>query len=501
MNMKQKRKYNRSPILSTLEKRFSSLGDKVGLLNEKMSLNYKHIDRASFYYACELADNGIKKGQLCGLIIDSQLEFFIVMLALWRIGAVPVIINSDLSKEKLHTVLTDANLSLLLMTDQKKDGFNHINSLMITPIERMVNEKYDCPDIEVSEHDLAAILYTSGSTGIPKGVMLSHRVLGRNFLAAGQQLKLSENDRWLFNIPFRFTSAICHFWTGLMAGATVIALDRMFFPAQFSGIIEDFHATGVGVSPIQVRWLVKSIERPGERLQELKKVMASGDTLHKQTWQLFIKKFPHVELHHVYGMTELGGRFCFLDPSRAFDKIGSVGKPIQGAVCTVRSTSTGKELPFGKIGEVYASGDLLMDGYYRLPEETAGTLTEYGIKTGDLGFMDEEGYLFLQGRVDDMFKSSGEKVSTVLIEQTIMNLDIFHDVTVLAVPDKYLGMVPMVFFVPKENKGFNRSKVIGKLRAILPPSHVPHRFLELSSLPRVGSGKIAKHKLIDMVVR
>jgi len=466
---------------------------------DSRSLTIGDLRRAASGYAAFLRERSIARADLCVLAMGSGEEYFPLMLGLWWIGAAPVILNKDLDEGKARTVLTSMQPRVLLTPAEGGLDVPGIPSIAVPKLDQALACSDEPGEPVATDEDVAAVLFTSGSTGLPKGVVHTHASLGGNFLSAGEALGLKPGMRWLFNIPFTFTSAICHVWTGLSAGCEVVALDQMCFPPQFKGLIEEFEADGVGGSPLHARWLADAVEGPGE-LAGLRKFMTSGDALREPVWSDFLDKFPHVELHHVYGMTELGGRFCFLPPDRVRDKVGSAGRPMRGLSVAVRCSETGRELPAGEAGDVYASGSLLMREYHNLPQVTAETLTEHGLRTGDVGRLDDEGFLFLEGRSDDVFKSSGEKVSAVLIERTLQQMGVFADVAVIGVADDYLGMAPMVFFVAGKG-GFDRRAVLRELNDRLPPSHVPHRFLEVEAVPRTGSGKVVRKSLRDLAAR
>ena len=172
-----------------------------------------------------------------------------------------------------------------------------------------------------------------------------------------------------------------------------------------------------------------------------------------------------------------------------------MGTPIAGLTVTIRDDS-GREIAEPDVeGEIAVSGDWLFDGYYRNPEETAKTLRGGIFFTGDLGFKDADGCLYVSGRTDDVFKSAGQKVSVVSIAMALMETGLFDDVAVWPVNHASFGNVPHVFYKLKPNAIFERGPLIKALRAALPPNHLPRGFTPLPSIPRTGSGKIKRGEL------
>jgi len=155
----------------------------------------------------------------------------------------------------------------------------------------------------------------------------------------------------------------------------------------------------------------------------------------------------------------------------------------------------GAAVPAGETGELYVTGPLVMQGYLDEPEITVRTLTEHGLRTGDFGHVDADGYVWVAGRQDDIIKRGGEKVSVVHVQEALLALGRFHDVAVIAVPDEILGHVPVAFVVPREPDGFRGSRVLRELRDVLPSTSLPSRIVAVERIPRTGSGKAVRAEL------
>lgn len=475
-----------SPLIQVMEANFASQAQRTCLEVEDRSLTYSRMDAASRGAAQALAKLGLGPGSRVGLWSEGPaMGFFVALAALLRMGAVPVPLGSKNTPEHIARIKDIAGLTHVVVGDGQTPPVEGLQLIEFSALSG--DESWQPP--QVGTDDLGALLFTSGSTGAPKGVMLSHRALGGNVLAIGQALGLTPDDRWYFNTPFTFTSAICHFLTCLLAGCTVHADDRFSFPAQTVASINECQATGFAGSPIQIRWFVEALESVSQ-VPTLKRLMSSGDAMPESTIRHINEKLGGVQYYYVYGMTELGGRFCVCPPQDSLRKLGSVGKPLQGLQAQIRDTETLALLEPGEMGEVFASGEWLMDGYLNQPEKTAQTITEFGLRTGDMGRMDRDGFLYLLGRADNVFKSGGEKISTVLIEKALVALGGFADVAVLGVPDDYLHTVPKVYYVLQPDVEFDRREVLNQLRQTLPDSHLPSLFEEIGAIPRTGSGKV-----------
>jgi acyl-CoA synthetase (AMP-forming)/AMP-acid ligase II len=222
--------------------------------------------------------------------------------------------------------------------------------------------------------------------------------------------------------------------------------------------------------------------------------VSSGDHLPQPVIEKFARLLPGVGLFNMYGLTEVSGRLCILPPGELDARVGSVGRPI-GDMRVVARRGDGAEAAAGEVGELFVTGPLLMQGYLDEPEITARTLTPDGLRTGDFGRVDGDGFVWIEGRKDDIIKRGGEKVSIVHVQQALQGLGRFADVAVLAAPDEILGHVPVAFVVPLEPDTFRASRLLRELRGVLPSTSLPSRVVAVPEIPRTGSGKAVRKEL------
>ena len=207
---------------------------------------------------------------------------------------------------------------------------------------------------------------------------------------------------------------------------------------------------------------------------------------------------PGVRLFNMYGLTEVSGRLCVLPPADLDARPGSVGRPI-GDMRVVARRGDGTPAAPGETGELFVTGSLLMREYLAEPEITRRTLTADGLRTGDFGHVDADGYVWIAGRKDDIIKRGGEKVSIVHVQQALQSLERFADVAVVAAPDDILGHVPVAFIVPLPGEVVKPSRLLRELRGVLPPSSLPTRAVVVDEIPRTGSGKAIRARLLELL--
>jgi len=416
-------------------------------------------------------------------------RFWIDLLALWGIAAVPVPLEPNVNAEHAAGIRVKAEpVALLRGSDEPPVELADLSALAECDGSRTAAETTVRP---VSARDLALILFTSGTTGLPKGVMLSHGALLANARGTLEVLALTSDDRLFMAIPFRFVSALSHFLTVALRGAALMGTERRMLQSDFCTVLSASGASAFGGGPVQVRWLA---EYAATRPLNLRWLMSSGDHLSPEIIGQVRERMPGTTIFVAYGLTEVGGRFCMLPPEHLDSVCGSVGRPIPGMDIAVLDERR-QPVPTGEIGEVYAQGPCVFDGYSGDLEVTRQCLSDDGFKTGDQGYSDGDGWLFLRGRSDNVFKSAGIKVSTLPIADALMAVDCFADVAVVPAEDPALGKVPVCYYVMKDGSQFDKGSVLRSLRGTLPASHFPREFLPLPSIPRTASGKVDRRRL------
>jgi acyl-CoA synthetase (AMP-forming)/AMP-acid ligase II len=418
-----------------------------------------------------LKKNGVLPGDCILISSERHVVHFVSLLGAWSVGAVavPLAANSN-SNPSVN------QLSPRLVIDNA--FFNAIEDLVFDT------------GIEIGER-AGIIIFTSGSTGAPKAVDLPASVILRNSERTSTALRLGQDDRILINTPPYFTSAVIHFLTLMAAGGSVVASSGFHFGSSLETLLKTHACTGFGGAPAHLVRLFDTTPPP-VLPERFRFVVSSGDHLSPSLIQKILADHPGLAIFTLYGLTEVGGRLCVLDSGELPNRAGSVGKPLPGMSVTVRR-SDGSVAAAKEIGEVFVEGPLLMRGYLNDVVATQATLTPLGLRTGDFGYLDEEGFLWLVGRQDGMFKSAGEKVSTALVAEKLLLSGLVSDVAVIAEEDPFLGRAPHAYVVPVDGVALEKVKAFA--RQALPPSHMPKKWHSVTSIPRTGSGKVIREEL------
>jgi acyl-coenzyme A synthetase/AMP-(fatty) acid ligase len=472
--------------------------EKPAILCGEQTLTSRALAAAIMARAELLRKSGVTEGARCLIFSGRGLAFWVDFIALWAIGAVAVPVESAVAQDHAAEIIRCAAPGFVSGRPENAPAvLKDLPELAEVDLERSDMPGAPWRDLvaPVRGADLAAVLFTSGTTGLPKGVRVRHEMLLHNALGTQSVLDLRPSDRLLFAIPFRFISSISHTLVTLLSQATLICTEEPLMPGALIALVRDRQVTAFGGAPLQLHFISQSDR---EVLPHLRWVMSSGDHLPVAVIERLRTKFPGLRINTVYGLTELAGRFCALPPDDIERRAGSVGRPIPGLTLKLLDDQ-GKACPPGEIGHVYAEGVSCFDGYMENEPATREAPTPEGYKTGDLGHLDEEGYLFLSGRSDSVFKRSGLKLSTLPIADALVATELFADVAVIPKPDEIQGHVPVVYYVLKPASKFDRGAVQAALRKSLPVNSLPVAYHAIDRVPRTGSGKIDRRKLAELI--
>ena len=418
-------------------------------------------------YRAAMTAAGVGAGDLVAVESGRGIDYWVDVLAVWSLHAVMVPLDGR-----------DEPARRKLITDQ-------LGQYYLSAMDGSVSlQQADQPKPDVT--GAGAIVFTSGSTGLPKGAVLT---LEQVFMNARSTLEhLPVHDRHAVAIPFHFVSALSHFMAAFLSGGALIGTERRLFPADLTDLIAESRATSFGGAPVQLNWIA---DGEGDRVPTLQWVMSSGDALQVSTIRRLQERFPSLEIYTLYGLTELAGRFCILPAAEVETFAGSVGRPITGLAARVAGEQ-GETLPPKEVGEIVASGPLVKLRYLHEPMP-ADPDAERSFPTGDLGYMAENGLIYLSGRRDDVFKVGGEKVSSVEVQEAIRQTGLVSDCAVVG-HDSGLGTMPVAFVVPASDD-FSQAALLKALRASLRSYSLPRQVRVVDEIPRTGSGKIKRAEI------
>jgi long-chain acyl-CoA synthetase len=341
----------------------------------------------------------------------------------------------------------------------------------------------------------ALLVYTSGSTGSPRGVMQTHRNLAANTRAIVRYLSLSAADRACLVLPLCYCYGKSVLLTHLHVGGSVYIDHRFMYPRVVLEAIAAERCTGFAGVPLSFELLKRQVDVRSVELRDLRYVTQAGGAMHPDTIDWARDAFRPAELFVMYGQTEATARITYLPPDRAVDKRGSVGRPVDGVTLKVVDDA-GAALPPRSVGHLWASGDSITPGYFEAADETSQILKNGWLVTGDLGYLDEDGFLFLTGRTKEILKLGGHRVSAKEIEETLARHPAVLEVAVAGTSDAVAGEAAVAFVVKHAGADLVDDDVRRWAREHLAAYKVPRDVVFLDALPRTRNGKIARAELV-----
>lgn len=350
-------------------------------------------------------------------------------------------------------------------------------------------------DRAVRDPDAPALLvYTSGSTGTPRGVIQTHANIGANTAAICRYLELGPDDRALSILPLFYCYGKSVLQTHLFVGGSVFFDHRFMYPRVVMEAIEEERCTGFSGVPLTFEILRRQVDLSTIARSSLRYVTQAGGAMHPDTIRWARAAFAPARLFVMYGQTEATARLSYLPPERAADKEGSIGRGLDNVELRVVDEA-GREVPPGVEGELVARGPSITPGYFRAPEETAAILRDGWLHTGDLARRDEDGFLYITGRTRDMLKLGGHRVSALEIEQVLARHPSVEEAAVVGVPDATGGEAAIAFVVAAAGAPRDEQALRRFCRENLPAFKVPREVRFVDDLPRTASGKVARSEL------
>jgi len=490
--------------------------DKVAVISDSTTYTYGQlnvrINKLSHYFL----DKGIKKGDRVAVLLHNCKEYIEIFFALSRIGGILVPLNWRLAIPELKFIIEDSGAHFIIFEDDFIENAEKLRNIMpvftciACSVKGKSKVKDDIPWIEdyessigqypetdpilqspSGENDPHILMYTSGTTGLPKGAVLSHRKTFFNVLNASFYFDLTRKDTAIIARPlFHSGGLIVEMAPVIYKGGTVIVKKR-FKPVEILETIQKHKVTILELPATVYNFILTECDISRYDLHTIKCAFTGGErvsiTLIKSL------KERGLLISQIYGLTEASTLF-WLPMEKAEEKMGSVGSPVlHGDIRIV--DERGKPVRPGEIGEVIVKGPIVMNGYWKHPDLTKKVIRGGWLHTGDLAKTDEEGFVFIVDRKKDMFISGGENVYPAEIENVLLAHPGILDVAIIGVPDEKWGEVGKAFIVVKEGGNLQHKDIVNFLNDKLGKYKIPKYVECVKKLPKTASGKIKKRLL------
>lgn len=486
-------------------------GEQVSYVFEGKDITNVQMDTAAKRLGNGLKKLGVQKGDRVVIQMPNCPEVLQSFQAIWKIGAIAVPINYQFSQEDVAFIYSDCGARVIISAQNYLDNVRHgvsgldhkTDIIILSPDEidgthnfmALLDEHEPDLDIEpMEDKEVATLIYTSGTTGRPKGVMLSHG--SHRYTAEKQQetLGLPQDLISLAVLP------LCHsFGIATMNGSFLRLKGKVIIMRQFNleeifDSIQKYKVQSLPAVPTMYVYMLLFPDAAKYDISSVQYYFCGSAPLSLKTWQEFKDRFGG-DICEGWGLTEAGANNS-ANP-RSLIKVGSIGRPMKGMEMKVVDFG-GNELPAGQEGEIIIKGPMLMKGYWNLPVETNEAIKNGWLYTGDIGFVDEDGYFFITDRKKDLIIKGGENISPRVIEEALMKFPKIAEAAVIGIKDDVFGEEIKGFVTLRPEQQATPEEIIEHCRKNLTRFFVPKEIAILDAMPKTIVGKILKKELRKM---
>ncbi len=482
-----------------------TIPDKPAVCFKDTAVSYGELRGRIRGIAVALRGMGIKRGDRVMLSAVSKPEMAALYLGIQYIGAVVVFVDKNATPENVIFLYEDTE-AVLFLTDRRNQvveekcrtcsAKNLFQRVECDPGHGNDDAKYVMP----KEEEIAEIIYTSGTTGKPKGAMLTYRAVYHIWKNTVDGTPMESNDIVLLPLPLNHSFALRVFRAALALGATVVLQNGFTFAKEIENNMERYGCTAIAIVPASVETISRQMQEQFAKIMgRFRYIEVSAGSLSVEQRKRLCRELPTVEIHNTWGSTETGGAL-FLNVREALTVPGreaAIGKPLDGIqIRTLAEDGTETAGDRAQPGRMALKGNMQMSGYWHRPEETAQSIRDGWLITGDMVYTDADGFVYMLGRADDIINVGGEKVSPVEVENIAGEYAGIAECACIGVPDpeKVLGFIPAMYYVVS-GEGFRLEDFKEYLHTRLEKYKVPQEFIQVAELPRNSMKKVDRRSL------
>ncbi|MBI2908746.1 MAG: long-chain-fatty-acid--CoA ligase [Chloroflexi bacterium] len=497
--------------------------DRPSIVFEKERVSYAELKDRANRLANGLAKLGVKTGDRVGLLQVNTNQCVEAYFAVAKLGAIFVPLNFRAKANELTYMLNTADALVVLVgdryldmvdgmrpdlktvkhfisLDKKRDGYLFYGDIL-------ASSSPDDVFTDIADEDTTILMYTAGTTGFPKGVMLSHNSFSIYVMDNVTPADPDIEEKNILTVPLYHVAGIQAMMAAIYGGRTLI-MERQFDPREWMELVEKEKVNRAMMVPTMLKQLMDNPEFSKHDLSSLKVITYGAAPMPLEVIKKALDIFPNTRFINAFGQTETASTITMLSPEdhvitgtpeekeRKLKRLSSIGKPMADVEMRVVNED-GVEVAPNEVGEIVARGPRAMSGYWKDPDKTAKTIKDGWIYTGDMGYKDDEGYFFLAGRATDMIIRAGENISPEEVEAVIQSHPKVDDVAVIGIPDLDWGEKVMAVVVPRKGEKLTREEITEWSRQRL-ASYKKAELVEfIDELPRNPMGKILKRVLRD----
>jgi fatty-acyl-CoA synthase len=512
-----------------LKESTEKFGHQEAVVYSEQNIRYTY---AEFYketsrVAKALLATGLKKGDHVAIWATNVPEWLLLQFAAARIGAVLVTINTSYQSSELEYVLSHSDTTALFFIDEfKSTSYTSIITSIehnLPKLKHLINlsgssehtswneflmrslmvsdELLDKHEQSLHIHEVINMQYTSGTTGFPKGVMLSHHNIVNNGFLVAQSMRLTNQDRLCIPVPFfHCFGCVLGVLACVSVGATMLPIIE-FQPSSVLRTVEKEQCTALHGVPTMFIAELNTLDFNQYDLSTLRTGIMAGSNCPAEVMKRVINEMGIKEITIAYGQTETSPVITQTTPTDSIEqRVQTVGKVHNHVQIQIINPVTGKRASLGEQGELCVKGYLTMKGYYKMPEETEKTIVEGWLHTGDLATIDTDGYVKITGRLKDMIIRGGENIYPREIEEFLYRISEVEDVQIVGIPDPKYGERVAACIKLKQNHFLTAQEIKDFCKGKLAHFKIPEHIYFIDDFPMTASGKIQKYKLKEKIV-
>jgi len=495
-------------LIDFIKERAKEFRNKVFLREKETSLTYREFDRLTDRMAASLQSLGLKKSDHAAVLFPNSLDTLLCYFSIIKAGGAAIPINSLYTPREIAFILNNSEARFLLAAGHFEKTIAGIrlqvpnlyaaifrqddDPSILKTVDRLAPSTGSLKPVDLASADNAIIFYTSGTLGQPKGVILTHG----NFTFSGPNIAraygLEEDDITMAVLPLVHVFAVASpVFGSLSSGGTVVILERFQAEAVLQAF-EDYRITWFPGVPTMFNYIYHVHQNGSYNVSSIRMGLSGGASLSVELLKNWEKSF-NAQILEVYGLTESTG-LVTANPVQGIRKAGSIGLPVLG-VQTRLINKEGQDVARGEVGELIFKGPNATKGFWKLPEQTAESIRDGWVYTGDLARQDEEGYFYIVGRKKDLIITGGYNVYPREIEEVLYTHPAVYEAAVIGIPDELKGEIPKAFITLKPGQQTSEGEIIAFCKANLAPYKVPRQVEIRSELPKSSTGKILHREL------
>ncbi|NJD63009.1 MAG: long-chain fatty acid--CoA ligase [Deltaproteobacteria bacterium] len=483
-------------------------GGKAALIADRGEpISYAELDARVRRFAAFLGARGRGAGERVGILLPNLPEFVVAYFGAIAAGAVAVPVNYRLAASEVGYILSDCSAGAVVTTTEKygklsgESQCGGVSDWLLVDgdapgalsFDRAISGEPLAAPTPCSPDDVASLLYTSGTTGFPKGAMITHANILFNVASCRATLGYREDDVGLITLPLFHVTGLHSQLVALLACGGTVVLQREYETRRMLELIARHRATALFLVPAIYKLLTIRPDLHEFDLSAVRIAAYGGAPMDPETIRALNRVLP-AELHNCYGLTECSSLGTVLPSALALSRAGSVGFPVPGMEAQVRSPG-GEVLPADRAGELFLRGPNIVKGYFGDPAKTQAALGDGWLRTGDIARIDAEGLGYILDRAKDMINRGGEKVYGLEVENVLYAFPGMAEAAVFGIPHPIFGEVPAAAVVPMPGAALDPEKIREHCRSRLADYKVPVEVRIVGQLPRNPGGKVLKQEL------